>query len=175
MQKYYKNITKKVPEVLATSKALPIKPSLACPVSKTKRKPRSGEGISSVAPKSGTSLSTRGHQIDVFAVCLELFASRFCDQEHYNDNGLDLGSFPSTFFLSLGLFSLRLVYWQLKYYLVNCYASIRKEEDVRSKLNEFLRYLQIEKGFSPGTIEAYRLDIERGLIPFLCQQGKFEV
>ena len=44
-----------------------------------------------------------------------------------------------------------------------------------SKLNRFLRYLQIEKGFSQGTIEAYRLDIDRGLIPFLCQQGKFEV
>jgi len=46
---------------------------------------------------------------------------------------------------------------------------------VRSKLNEFLRYLHIEKGFSQGTIEAYRLDIEKGLIPFLRQRGKFEV
>jgi len=45
---------------------------------------------------------------------------------------------------------------------------------VKSKLNTFLRYLQIEKGFSQGTIEAYRLDIGKGLIPFLCQQGKFE-
>jgi len=46
---------------------------------------------------------------------------------------------------------------------------------VRSKLNKFLRYIQIEKGFSQGTIEAYRLDIERGLIPFLHQRSKFEV
>jgi len=45
---------------------------------------------------------------------------------------------------------------------------------MRSKLNTFLRYLQIEKGFSQGTIEAYRLDIGKGLIPFLCRQGKFE-
>ncbi|MBA7574566.1 hypothetical protein ES708_16375 [subsurface metagenome] len=47
----------------------------------------------------------------------------------------------------------------------------KKEGDVRSKLNRFLRYLQVEKGFSQGTIEAYRLDIERGLIPFLHQQN----
>jgi len=46
---------------------------------------------------------------------------------------------------------------------------------MKNKLNEFLRYLQIEKGFSLGTIEAYQLDIERGLIPFLHQRGKFEV
>jgi len=46
---------------------------------------------------------------------------------------------------------------------------------MKQKLNKFLRYLQIEKGFSQGTIEAYQLDIERGLIPFLHQQGKFEV
>ncbi|GAI60037.1 unnamed protein product, partial [marine sediment metagenome] len=35
--------------------------------------------------------------------------------------------------------------------------------------------LQIENGFSQGTIEAYRLDIEKGLIPFLRQQRKLEV
>ncbi len=46
---------------------------------------------------------------------------------------------------------------------------------MRSKLNEFLRYLQIEKGASQGTIKAYQLDIEKGLIPFLHQQGKFQV
>jgi len=46
---------------------------------------------------------------------------------------------------------------------------------VRSELNRFLHYLQIEKGFSQGTIEAYRLDIEKGLIPFLRQRGKLEV
>ena len=46
---------------------------------------------------------------------------------------------------------------------------------MRSKLNKFLHYLQIEKGFSQGTIEAYRLDIEKGLIPFLRKQGKLEV
>jgi len=46
---------------------------------------------------------------------------------------------------------------------------------MRSKLNKFLRYLLIEKGFSQGTIEAYRLDIEKGLIPFLRKQRKLEV
>ena len=46
---------------------------------------------------------------------------------------------------------------------------------MRSKLNRFLRYLQIERSFSQGTIKGYRLDIERGLIPFLRQRGKFEV
>ncbi len=46
---------------------------------------------------------------------------------------------------------------------------------MKSKLNRFLRYLQIEKGFSEGTIEAYQLDIERGLIPFLHQRGKSEI
>jgi len=46
---------------------------------------------------------------------------------------------------------------------------------MKSKLEKFLRFLQIEKGFSQGTIEAYRLDIEKGLIPFLRQRGKCEV
>ncbi len=46
---------------------------------------------------------------------------------------------------------------------------------MKSKLNKFLRYLQIEKGFSQGTIEAYRLDIEKGLISFLHQRSIFEV
>lgn len=45
---------------------------------------------------------------------------------------------------------------------------------MKSKLNRFLRYLQIERGFSPGTVEAYQLDIEKGLIPFLRRRGKFE-
>ena len=45
---------------------------------------------------------------------------------------------------------------------------------MKSKLNRFLRYLQIEKGFSQGTIGAYQLDIGRGLIPFLHQRGKFD-
>jgi len=46
---------------------------------------------------------------------------------------------------------------------------------MKSELNRFLRYLQIEKGASDGTIEAYKLDIERGLTPFLLERGKFEV
>jgi len=46
---------------------------------------------------------------------------------------------------------------------------------MRSKLNKFLHYLQIEKGFSLGTIEAYQLDIEKGLISFLRKQRKLEV
>ncbi len=43
-----------------------------------------------------------------------------------------------------------------------------------SKLDKFLRYLEMERGFSLGTIEAYRLDIAKGLIPFLHRRGKFE-
>jgi len=43
-----------------------------------------------------------------------------------------------------------------------------------SKLDKFLRYLEMERGFSLGTIEAYRLDIAKGLIPFVHQRGKFE-
>jgi len=46
---------------------------------------------------------------------------------------------------------------------------------MRKELNRFLHYLEIEKGYSQGTIEAYQLDIEKGLIPFLHQQGKFGV
>lgn len=46
---------------------------------------------------------------------------------------------------------------------------------MKNELNGFLRYLQIEKGASKGTIEAYQLDIGRGLIPFLHQRGKFVV
>jgi len=46
---------------------------------------------------------------------------------------------------------------------------------MKSELNRFLRYLQIEKGASDTTVEAYQLDIERGLIPFLHHRGKFEV
>jgi len=51
----------------------------------------------------------------------------------------------------------------------------KKGETMKSKLNKFLGYLQIENGSSQGTIEAYRLDIEKGLIPFLRQRGKCEV
>lgn len=43
---------------------------------------------------------------------------------------------------------------------------------MKNELNGFLSYLDIERGFSPGTIEAYRLDLERGLLPFLHQRGK---
>ncbi len=42
-------------------------------------------------------------------------------------------------------------------------------------MKEFLCYLRNEKGYSQGTIEVYELDIEKGLIPFLQQRGKFEV
>jgi len=51
----------------------------------------------------------------------------------------------------------------------------QKEDYVRSKVERFLRYLQSERGFSQGTIEAYQLDVEKGLIPFLEQRGKFAV
>ena len=44
---------------------------------------------------------------------------------------------------------------------------------MRKELDRFVHYLQVEKGYSQGTIEAYRLDVEKGLIPFLHQRGKF--
>jgi len=44
---------------------------------------------------------------------------------------------------------------------------------LQSRLGRFLHHLQFERGFSPGTIEAYRLDLGKGLIPFLHRQGKF--
>jgi len=46
---------------------------------------------------------------------------------------------------------------------------------VKSTANMFLQCLEVEKGYSPNTIEAYRLDVQKGLIPFLYQQGKFKV
>jgi len=46
---------------------------------------------------------------------------------------------------------------------------------MKRKLKKFLRYLQVERGFSQGTIEAYQLDIQKGLIPFLHRRGKSEI
>jgi len=46
---------------------------------------------------------------------------------------------------------------------------------VQQELNSFLRYLEAERGYSPGTIKAYRRDIEKGLFPFLRARGKFEL
>jgi integrase/recombinase XerD len=43
---------------------------------------------------------------------------------------------------------------------------------MKSRLYQFLNYLQVEKGASQGTIKAYQIDIERGLIPFLEQRDK---
>ena len=39
---------------------------------------------------------------------------------------------------------------------------------MKGELEHFIRFLHTEKGFSQGTIEAYQLDLERGLVPFLC-------
>jgi integrase/recombinase XerC len=46
---------------------------------------------------------------------------------------------------------------------------------MQKELDRFLHYLGVEKGYSQGTIEAYRLDIEKGPFPFLHQRGKFGV
>ena len=46
---------------------------------------------------------------------------------------------------------------------------------MRSNLNKFLCYLQTQKGYSLGTIEAYGFDIGKGLIPFLLQEGKSQI
>jgi len=46
---------------------------------------------------------------------------------------------------------------------------------MQTELNRFLHYLEVERGYSQGTIGAYQLDIGKGLIPFLHQRGKFRV
>jgi len=46
---------------------------------------------------------------------------------------------------------------------------------MQKELNRFLHYLKVEKGYSQGTIEAYQLDVGKGLIPFLHQRGKLRV
>jgi len=51
----------------------------------------------------------------------------------------------------------------------------KRRGHMKRKLNKFLRYLEVERGFSQGTIEAYQLDIEKGLIPFLHRRGKSEI
>jgi integrase/recombinase XerD len=43
------------------------------------------------------------------------------------------------------------------------------------ELNRFLHYLGVEKGLSRGTTDAYRLDLEKGFIPFLYRRGKYLV
>ncbi len=45
---------------------------------------------------------------------------------------------------------------------------------MKSELGGFLRYLEVEKGCSPGTIRAYCLDLEKGLFPFVRQRDRFE-
>ena len=72
-------------------------------------------------------LPTRGHHIDTFAVCLELFAPSFCDRERYNNNNLHLASckrLPTTLKLPSPIFRLRaygqkiLSFWALKFILL---------------------------------------------------------
>lgn len=43
---------------------------------------------------------------------------------------------------------------------------------MQDTLMSYLRYMKTERGFSEGTVQAYRLDIARGLTPFLHQRGK---
>ena len=94
------------------------------------------------------------------------FAPSFCDQEHYNRSNLDLASCEKlTAFVRL----------ELATKIIFGYAGAQKEVRMLSKLKQFLRYLQNEKGYSQGTIEVYKLDIERGLLPFLQLRGKSEV
>ena len=46
---------------------------------------------------------------------------------------------------------------------------------MQKELRGFLRCLEVEKGYSQGTIGAYQLDVEKGLFPFLHQRSKFRV
>lgn len=43
---------------------------------------------------------------------------------------------------------------------------------MHEKLGSYLRYMKTERGFSEGTIQAYQLDIGKGLTPFLHRRGK---
>jgi site-specific recombinase XerD len=49
------------------------------------------------------------------------------------------------------------------------------EENMRNMLKKFLCYLVVEEGYPRATIEAYRLDMGKWLIPFLYQRGISEV
>lgn len=46
---------------------------------------------------------------------------------------------------------------------------------MEKRLDRFLHYLRVEKGFPETTTQAYRLDIGKGLIPFLKQRGKSSI
>ena len=50
-----------------------------------------------------------------------------------------------------------------------------KEENMKNELKRFLHYLEVEKGFSQGTIIAYRLDLSSGFFPFLFKKNKYDV
>ncbi|MBI2957606.1 MAG: tyrosine-type recombinase/integrase [Chloroflexi bacterium] len=39
-------------------------------------------------------------------------------------------------------------------------------------LGRFLNHLNVERGFSPATVAAYRLDLEKGFVPFLGRRDK---
>ena len=75
--------------------------ALGLPGQEDKRKaPLRARHLFLLVTKASTSLPTRGHHIDAFAVCLGLFAPSFCDQEHYSKRNLDLAShkkFPTAF------------------------------------------------------------------------------
>lgn len=43
---------------------------------------------------------------------------------------------------------------------------------MRNKLSSYLCHMKTERGFSDGTIQAYQIDIAKGLIPFLHQKGR---
>ena len=46
---------------------------------------------------------------------------------------------------------------------------------MKNELDRFLHYLEVERGFSPGTIAAYRLDLYGSLFPFLHRKGKHDI
>lgn len=46
---------------------------------------------------------------------------------------------------------------------------------MEQKLTRFLQYLEVERGYSPNTIEAYRLDLTKGFFTFLRELGKLDL
>ena len=50
-----------------------------------------------------------------------------------------------------------------------------EEDNLKNKINSFINYLNVERGYSPRTVDEYRLDLESSLGPFLGKLGVLNV
>jgi len=46
-----------------------------------------------------------------------------------------------------------------------------EDENLKNEISSFINYLNVEKGYSPRTVDEYRLDVESSLVPFLGKLG----